>query len=86
MFEVELSKEAREIFALVPRPLERKLTRCFLQLERDPKHHSNIRRLKGKLAGLLRYRVGDWRVIYAIDDAAQLVKVLTIAHRSEVYE
>lgn len=33
-----------------------------------------------------RVRVGDWRVLYIIDDAAKLISVTRIAHRREVYE
>ena len=33
-----------------------------------------------------RIRIGDWRVVYIIDDAAKLVSVTRIAHRREVYE
>lgn len=33
-----------------------------------------------------RVRVGDWRVLYIIDDSARLVSVTRIAHRREVYE
>ena len=33
-----------------------------------------------------RIRVGDYRVIYTINDAALLVEVTRIRHRSEVYE
>lgn len=33
-----------------------------------------------------RIRVGDWRVVYIIDDAVRLVSVTRIAHRREVYE
>jgi mRNA-degrading endonuclease RelE of RelBE toxin-antitoxin system len=33
------------------------------------------------LAGHFRYRVGDWRVVYAINETAQTVSVITIAHR-----
>ena len=33
-----------------------------------------------------RIRVGDWRVIYIIDDAAKLISVTRVAHRREVYE
>ena len=86
MFELILSPEAQAFFAAADAPLARKLARCFAQLERDPRRHSNIKRLSGKLAGRLRYRVGDWRVIYRIDDRARQVQVLVIAHRSEVYE
>lgn len=33
-----------------------------------------------------RIRVGDYRVVYTIDDARSLVEVTRIRHRSEVYE
>ena len=86
MFEVILSPEALAFFAAADPPLARKLARCFKQLEREPRRHNNIKRLSGKLAGLVRYRVGDWRVIYRIDDEAGRVFVLSIANRREAYE
>jgi mRNA interferase RelE/StbE len=33
-----------------------------------------------------RIRIGDYRVVYSIDDAKLLVEVTRIRHRSEVYE
>jgi len=33
-----------------------------------------------------RIRVGDYRVVYTIDDTSLLVEVTRIRHRSEVYE
>jgi mRNA interferase RelE/StbE len=86
MFDVILSPEADAFYAGANRPLARKLARCFAQLEREPRLHNNIKRLSGKLAGRLRYRVGDWRVVYRIDDAASRVLVLAVVHRSEVYD
>lgn len=40
-----------------------------------------------KLAGHddFRVRVGDYRVVYAVDDTERLVLVARIAHRREVY-
>ena len=34
----------------------------------------------------LRIRVGDWRVVYTIDDGKSLVEVTRIRHRSDVYK
>ena len=36
--------------------------------------------------GQWRIRVGDWRVVYVIDDAAKLISITRIAHRREVYD
>lgn len=60
MFEVILSSEAQAFYELADPSPARKLTRCFTQLEREPRRHNNIKRLSGELAGLSRYRVGQW--------------------------
>lgn len=86
MFEVLLSPEAQAFFASADLPLARKLARYFRQLEHEPRRHNNINRLTGKLKGLLRYRLGDWRVIYSVEVVQRQILVLTIAHRREVYE
>jgi mRNA interferase RelE/StbE len=39
--------------------------------------------LKGEFAGLRKYRIGDYRIIYALMDKD--VVVLRIGHRKEVY-
>jgi mRNA interferase RelE/StbE len=41
--------------------------------------------MTGDKAGLWRYRVGDYRLICHIDDKAQSVRVLRLAHRKEAY-
>ncbi|MBL8824972.1 MAG: type II toxin-antitoxin system mRNA interferase toxin, RelE/StbE family [Planctomycetia bacterium] len=55
-------------------------------LETEPRKHNNIKPLKGKFKGMLRYRVGDYRVVYFIEESRKKVIVSMIAHRSEVYE
>jgi len=88
MFEVILSPEARTFYARADQPLAKKLARCFSQLERDPRPSAsnNIKRLTGEFAGLWRYRIGEWRVVYRIEIPKRQVQVLVIAHRREVYE
>lgn len=41
--------------------------------------------LRRDLAGLWKYRVGDYRIIADIQDQTILVLVLRIGHRSKVY-
>jgi mRNA interferase RelE/StbE len=33
----------------------------------------------------LKVRIGDYRIIYAVDDTARIVTVATVGHRREVY-
>jgi len=60
-------------------------TRILDQIEAElSKKAASYPLLKGQFAGLRRYRVGDYRVIYAIleDD----VLILRIGHRRDVYK
>lgn len=42
--------------------------------------------LTGDLKGLWRYRVGDYRIVAAIEDDRFVVLVVTVGHRREVYD
>jgi mRNA interferase RelE/StbE len=85
MYDVFLTQEAQHFYEEADPVLVRKLNRCFRYLRNDPYKHPNIKRLKGPLAGHLRYRAGDWRVVYQVHEEEQKVIVVLIAHRSEVY-
>ena len=54
-----------------------------LEAELSKKPDSNAI-LKGEFAGLRKFRVGDYRIIYALMD--ENVVVLRIGHRREVYK
>jgi mRNA interferase RelE/StbE len=86
MYEVVLSAEAQKIYASADQALAKKIARCFEQLEQSPRYHPNIKPLKGDFAGYYRYRIGDYRVIYLVDEETNQILVNTIAHRREVYQ
>ena len=66
--------------------VSKKLSRCFASLELNPRAGNNVKALKGYFSGSYRYRIGDLRVVYTINDRAVTVFVITIAKRSDVYE
>ena len=86
MYSVELSQEAQRFYDRCDHPTAKKLARCFQALEKNPRSGNNIKQLKGKFSGSLRYRAGDLRVVYLINDRSETVYVITIAKRSDVYE
>lgn len=73
MYNVALSPAARQFYEDAAVSLQRRFDRCFAQLRREPRRHPNIKPLKGKLAGYYRYRAGDYRVLYRIDDLQRVV-------------
>ena len=52
--------------------------------ESDPRRFG--KGLKADLAGLWRYRVGDYRILCQIRDKELLVLVVAVGHRRDVYE
>ncbi len=86
MFKVELSHEAQRFYDRADKSTAKKLARCFVALEADPRAGNNVKPLRGTLAGSYRYRIGDLRVVYIIHDRSVTVFVITIAKRSDVYE
>ncbi|MBE9001136.1 type II toxin-antitoxin system RelE/ParE family toxin [Nostoc sp. LEGE 12447] len=86
MYNVVLSAKAEEIYATADQALAKKVARCFEQLEQNPRFHPNVKPLKGDFAGYYRYRIGNYRVIYQVDDGTNQVMVTTIAYRREAYE
>jgi len=67
MYEILLTKDALQFYEKAEITLVNKINRCFHQLEKNPFNHPNIKKLKGKLTGTYRFRLGDWRVVYRID-------------------
>ena len=65
-------------------PLFTRIDRKILALADDPRP-AGCKKLKG-YKDQWRVRVGNWRVVYIVDDTAKLVSITRIAHRCEVYE
>ena len=84
-YKINLAKKAEKFYSSADKNLAKKLVRCFQNLSRDPRSHSNIKALKGNLSGSYRYRVDDYRVIYEIEEEKKKVTVLDIRHPSEAY-
>lgn len=61
-----------------------RIDRKILALADNPRP-AGCKKLKGH-KDQWRIRVGDWRVVYIIDDAAKQISITRVAHRREVYD
>lgn len=50
-----------------------------------PAVHLDVRPMVGELKGYYRLRVGDFRVIFVVDEAKQTIYVDHIGYRRDVY-
>jgi mRNA interferase RelE/StbE len=83
-YTVEVKPSARKELEALP---DNVLARVGPKIESlgQTQRPKGCKKLKGE-KDKWRVRVGDWRVVYIIDDAAKVVSVTRIAHRREVYE
>ena len=72
----------RDFRALAPE-VQRRLKPRVDSLTHSPRPRG-VKALSGE-EGLLRLRVGDYRMIYHVEDHALMVLILKIGHRREVY-
>jgi mRNA interferase RelE/StbE len=57
----------------------------YPQLKKNPFYGTNIKKLKGKYDGVYRYRLGNYRLFYVVDQDKVIVIVSTIDHRKNAY-
>ena len=50
----------------------------------DDPRPSGVRKLQGSTSAY-RVRVGDYRIVYEVDDDAREIRLLTVANRKDVY-
>ncbi len=55
----------------------------ILALENEPRP-PNVEKISDS-TNTWRVRVGDYRIVFAADDEAQVVDIVSVAHRREVY-
>jgi mRNA interferase RelE/StbE len=85
MFIVEYNKPSRKTLRRLPRNLARQIFDKMNGIAQNPcTQHNNVKPLKG--TPYYRLRVGDWRVVYEIQNERIVILVLTIAPRGEVYK
>lgn len=81
-YEIRLHPEAARAYRRLQNPLRARMAAAIDGLAREPRPAGVVR-----LAGRddYRIRIGEYRIVYAVDDDARLVIVARIAHRREVY-
>lgn len=84
MYTVEYTRDAVKALSRMPRNLRERVVSKIEELARDPFGAANVKQLVGQPG--YRLRVGDWRVIYDVEQGRLLVRVLRIAARGGAYE
>ena len=85
MYEVRYQKHAARQLLRMPRDVARRIRAGIEAVAANPYgKHPNARRLAGRDGGF-RFRAGDWRVVYVLDDEREHMVVARIDRRGRVY-
>jgi len=82
VYRVVIPRSVSRSIERLPRAVADNVTRRILALAEDPRP-PGMKKLRGFRS--FRFRVGDYRVIYEIDDGGRIVTVRDVGHRREVY-
>jgi mRNA interferase RelE/StbE len=82
-YNVAFKPSADKALRKLPESVQRRIAAAAKELGDNPRP-PGCAKLKGE-DDLWRIRVGDYRVVYTIEDDKLLVLVVRVAHRKEVY-
>ena len=81
-YSVRIKRSAAKALSGIPKQDRVRIVDAIDGLAEHPHAGSS---LKGGLRGLRRIRVGGYRVVYEVQDAALIVLVVRVAHRGTAY-
>jgi len=82
MYRIELRRRAQRTLDRLPKADFQAVVEAMKELAQTPRPRGME---KVKNTGLWRIRQGDYRIVYGVDDSQQLVIIVRIGHRREIY-
>ena len=81
-YTIDIKKRAERFIVKLPRPEKERVLKAIYKLPEG----EDIKQLKGKKnKGLFRLRVGDYRIIYSVDNGKLIIYVIDAGNRGEIY-
>lgn len=84
MFKITFSKQADKALRKMPRNTASTIAIKIKELAGDPHEMRNVKKLTNHPG--YRLRVGDWRIVYTVNDNELLIHVINVKTRGEVYK
>ena len=85
MFDINISNLATKFYLSANSKLVTKINTAFDEIRINPFYGKNIKKLRGGLEGLYRYRIGNIRIVYSIEETIKIVAVAWIGNRKDAY-
>ena len=83
VYTVQLKKDVERTMRKLPADLRRRIQQAINAIAKEPRHPGVIA-VKG-FDSVYRVRVGDWRIVYLVEDEMLIVLVLEVTPRGGAY-
>ena len=80
-YKIEIDKQAVKFIAKQPKEQRKRILSAIYKLP----HLGDRKAMQGHI-GYYRLRVGDYRIIYTVDNNVLLVRVVAVGNRGDVYK
>ena len=84
MYKIKLSRKAQKDLLLIDNVYYKPIQSKIMQLSQNPRP-SGCKKLFG-YEDLYRIKYADYRIIYHIADIVQIINIVRVKHRKEVYK
>jgi mRNA interferase RelE/StbE len=82
-YQIKFKSSAAKEFRKLPSGIKERIREAVNQLTKNPLP-TGVIKLKGE-DRLFRIRIGNYRIVYEIDDSVKLVLITRVRHRKDVY-
>lgn len=82
-YRLQVKRSANKELARIPRELGHNILEHIEMLSSNPRLRQS-RKLAGSKSSY-RLKVGDYRVLYQVDDKAKVVLIFAVGHRKQIY-
>jgi len=86
MYRIEFSHQAAKELENVYKTGKKLYSRFIVVIKTLETNPYQGKRLKGKLTGDYSLRVGDYRIIYTINENQLIIYIIDLGHRREIYK
>jgi mRNA interferase RelE/StbE len=83
VYKLAIKKSARKELNSLPDHIFLNIDNCILSLLTNPMPYPQSKALKGE--DKRRLRVGDYRVVYSVDEEQKTITIFRVRHRKDVY-
>lgn len=83
VYSISIKQSALKALQKIDSPQRARLIEAIDKLKTNPNAGSV---LKGEFSGLRRIRIGDYRIVYEVQNQQLIILVVRVAHRREIYK